>query len=143
MAKFITPYDTLLRVRRIEEDKAKAALAEANAAQRAAQTVLSTRVQEYPKVVRPPDAETDLSGFQRHHAVAQAAASSVTLARQCLEDAQETTVQARGDVRTASMRTQGLERLVERAREERFAEMLTVDQRAAEESATRRKKGRR
>lgn len=143
MAKFSTPYDTLLRVRRIEEDKAKAGLAIANGAQRSAQTHLDDRVNEYPSLVRPPDAETDLGGFRRHHALAEAAAASVTQARQRVEEAQTATEEARGVVRTAAMRTQGLERLVDRAREERFAEMLTADQRAAEESATRKKKGRR
>lgn len=142
MAKFTTPYDTLLHVRRIEEDKAKAALAEANVAERTARGLLAARTAEYPTVVRYPDAETDVAGFRRHHAIAHAAASSVTQAHRGVEEAREATGQALGGVRAASTRTQGLERLVERARDKRLDELLTADQQAAEESATRRKKGR-
>ncbi|MDO5629450.1 MAG: flagellar FliJ family protein [Mobilicoccus sp.] len=143
MAKFSTPYDTLLRVRRIEEDRAKAEMATAAIAERHARGVLDTRLGEYPDLVRPPDAETTLADFRRHQASADAAASSVTLARSAVESAHEQTESARDELRQAAMRTQGLERLVERAHQERFAEMLDADQLAAEESASRRKKGRR
>lgn len=136
MAKFRTPYDTLLRVRRIEEDKAKAGLAEANGAERAARAAFAARVEEYPRLIAPPNDETDLGGFRRHQVRARAAAESVTLARQRVESAADQTNQARDVVRVASMRTQGLERLVDRAREERQREILTADQRTAEESAT-------
>lgn len=142
MAKFSTPYDTLVHVRRIEEDKAKAALSEANLAERTASGLLATRMQEYPTAVCPPDAETDVASFRRHHSIAHAAASSVTQAHRGVEEAREATGQALSAVRAASTRTQGLERLVERARDKRLDELLTADQRAAEESATRRKKGR-
>ncbi|GMA38266.1 hypothetical protein [Mobilicoccus caccae] len=143
MAKFTTPYDTLLRVRRIEEDKAKAEMASASHAQRAAQATLESREAAYPDLVRPPDAETALRDFRRHQESAEAAAASVTQARQANESAYEQLESARTLLQEAAMRTQGLERLVDRAREERFREMLDADQRAAEESASRKKKGRR
>jgi len=143
MAKFKTPYDTLLRVRRIEEDRAKAEMATASIAEREAAGTLERRRADYPRLVRPPDAETPLVDFRRHQVSAEAAAASVTQATQAYESAHEQTESAREALRAAAMRTQGLERLVERAREERLAEMLDADQRTAEESASRKKKGRR
>ena len=143
MAKFTTPYDTLLRVRRIEEDRAKAEMATAAMAEREAAGILAQREADYPALVRPPDAETELVDFRRHHVAAEAAAASVTQATSALESAHEQSESARGALRAAAMRTQGLERLVERAREERLAEMLNADQRTAEESASRKRKGRR
>lgn len=142
MAKFKTPYDTLLRVRRIEEDRAKAEMATASHTEREAQATFADRVEAYPTLVRPPDAETDLVGFRRHHQTSQAAASSVTQAAQAAESAHEQVESAREALRAAAMRTQGLERLVDRAHEERFAQMLRADQRTAEESVSRKKKGR-
>lgn len=143
MPAFRTPYDTLLRVRRIEEDRAKAEMAGASLAERDAAGTFEQRRTDYPRLVRPPDAETDLVHFRRHHVSAEAAAASVTQARQALESAHEQTESARNALRAAAMRTQGLERLVDRAREERLAEMLVADQKAAEESASRKRKGRR
>ncbi|WP_040157710.1 flagellar FliJ family protein [Mobilicoccus massiliensis] len=143
MPKFTTPYDTLLRVRRIEEDRAKAEMAGAAVAEREAAAVLARRENDYPELVRPPDAETTYDEFRAHHRMAEAAAASVTQARQAVESAHEQTESAREALRAAAMRTQGLERLVDRAREERFAEMLDADQRTAEESASRKRKGRR
>lgn len=143
MAKFTTPYDTLLRVRRIEEDRAKAEMAQAAIAEREAVGTLQRREDDYPALVRPPDAETALVDFRRHQVSAEAAAASLTQARQAAESAHEQTESAREALRAAAMRTQGLERLVERAREERLTEMLNADQRTAEESASRKKKGRR
>lgn len=142
MAKFKTPYDTLLRVRRIEEDKAKGEMALAMHAHRDAVRTLEVRREEYPSVVAPPDSETDLGGFRRHVARAEAAAASVTQAAAAVDSAAEHVDSAREAVKQAAMRTQGLERLVQRAKEERFAEMLEADQRTAEESMTRKKKGR-
>jgi len=137
VAKFRTPYDTLLRVRRIEEDKAKAALAEANMARRAAAEQLDARREEYVAAAAAAsvtNGETAVGGFMlaRHHA--EAAAASVGIAATDVEKADETRLLAVEDARVARMRTQGLEKLVERAKEARMDEMLAADQRTAEES---------
>lgn len=134
MAKLKTPYDTLLRVRRIEEDKAKAALAVANHAQRAAAAVLQDRHEYYTSTTAPPDGETDLGAFRRAVAHGAAAAQAVGIAAEALESSRLTTQEAIEATRLASMRTQGLEKLVDRAREARMQEMLAADQRTAEES---------
>lgn len=140
MAKFSTPYDTLLRVRRIEEDKAKAALASANAGQREAAARLEASREAYVHAARAPHGETDLAAFTAHRRHAQAAAGAVGLARTEVEKAEEAKADAVDVVRQASMRTQGLERLVERAKQQRMDEMLAADQRTAEESMAGKKR---
>ena len=134
MARFRTPYDTLLRVRRIEEDKAKAALAGANHAHRAAQTDLESRHEHFSQTVAVPDGEMDVSAFQRRLAHTQFAAQGVGWGRAEVEKTGEARTVAVEATRLASLRTQGLEKLVDRAKEAREAEMLAADQRTAEES---------
>ncbi len=142
MAKFRTPYDTLLRVRRIEEDKAKGELAVANRAQREAAAALESRREYYSSISQLPRGETDLGGFRRRVAHGVAAAQAVGIAAHSLEQAQRTTQSAISTVRRAAMRSQGLERLVDRAKEARWREMLAADQRSAEESMTGKHRGR-
>ena len=48
--------------------------------------------------------------------------------------AEEDAAEARGDVAKARIKSQGLERLVDKVREAAFVEMLAADQRTAEES---------
>lgn len=136
MPKFSTPYDTLLRVRRIEHDKAKAELAAANHAHRQAQTGLDLRRTHYGSAVGSPDGEMDLVAFRGRLAHTTAAAQAVGLARAEVEKSAEARLAAVETTRQASMRTQGLEKLVERAKEAREQEMLAADQRTAEESMT-------
>lgn len=136
MPKFTTPYDTLLRVRRIEEDKAKAELAAANHARRQAQAGLDARRSHYSSAVSGPDGEMALAAFRGRLAHRTAAAQAVGWARAQVEKCEEARLVAIEATRQASMRTQGLEKLVERAKEVRTAEMLAADQRTAEESMT-------
>ncbi|WP_226346423.1 hypothetical protein [Agilicoccus flavus] len=135
MPKFTTPYDTLLRVRRIEEDKAKAALAEANlGARRAEQALLDRREHYQRQAASLPHGETDLGGFLAAAARGTAAAKAVDAARADVETADAARGVAVRATLAASQRTQGLERLVERAKQVRVEEMLAADQRTAEES---------
>lgn len=142
MAKFTTPYDTLLRVRRIEEDRAKAALAVANQARRDAQARLESRQDAYGRAAVPTNGETDLVSFRGQVAHLEAAARSVVIAGTDVETADRSRAVAVEATRQASMRTQGLERLVDRAREARMQEMLAADQRTAEESMAGKRPGR-
>ena len=134
MATFRTPYDTLLRVRRIEEDTAKAALAAANHARREAQARLQAGLGHYGDARHLPDGETGVAAFLGRLAHARSAAQEVQLAGSAVEQADGARAEALEGVREASMRSQGLERLVERAQEAHLHEMLAADQRAAEES---------
>lgn len=135
MAKFTTPYDTLLRVRRIEEDRAKAGLAEANAHSRAAQQRLESARTVHRDAMDRPRSETSLDGFMREALRGQRLAQSVVWASYEVETAEVARQEAIGVVTRASQKTQGLEKLVDRAKDERFQQMLAADQQVAEESS--------
>ena len=146
MPKFATPYDTLLRVRRIEEDRAKARLAEANVAARSAAQALEHRRVGYAVAaagsVAASHAETTVDELRRSTAHATALARAVGHAAAGVEKADAARTVEIEASRVAAMRTQGLERLVERARQAREQELLAADQRTAEESmAGRRGRG--
>lgn len=124
---------TLLRIRNLEEDLAKGALARANAATRAAQARLEQTIEVYEERVAPPES-TDVADFRRRLAMNASAAAMVRGAERGVLDAHESAASARDDVKAARVRSQGLERLVERVDSEAFAELLAADQRTAEES---------
>lgn len=135
--------DTLLRIRRLEEDLAKGALARANAAARAASAQLDRAQETYRHEVRPPES-CDVAQFRAHLAHSNSAAAMVRGAERGVLQAEADTTAALSTVRAARVRSQGLERLVDKVREAAVAEMLAADQRTAEESrAGQTKKGRR
>lgn len=134
---------TLLRIRRLEEDLAKGELAAANAATRAAHERLALSRGRYEREVTPPTS-CDVNAFRAHLAHSTAAAALVRGAERGTEVAEEDVADARGKVTIARVKSQGLERLVERVEAAAFAEMLAADQRTAEESrASIYSKGRR
>lgn len=132
--------DTLLRIRRLEEDQAKAKLAAANLAEREAQELLDRRRATYREQNLTP-AEGDPTAFLRSRATGAALGAGIVSAEQRCESTAAATEESRDAMRVARMRTQGLERLVERAAQARFQEMLAADQRTAEESRAGKKSG--
>jgi flagellar protein FliJ len=135
--------DTLLRIRRIEEDLAKGRLATAYQAARAAQARLDEINGRYDEsTASEADPAASPSGatkqsFLRRHQEVTALAQGVMIAGHRVVEAGEDVVQEREGVRTTSMRVEGLERLVDRARQAQDAETLAADQRTAEESRAR------
>lgn len=125
--------DTLLRIRKLEEDLAKGELAKANAATRAAYQRLDRSREVYEREVRPPET-TDVNGFRAHLAHMNSVAGMVRGAERGIEAAEDEAAAARGVVKAARIKSQGLERLVDKVREAAFTEMLAADQRTAEES---------
>lgn len=125
--------DTLLRIRKLEEDLAKGELAKANAATRAAQARLERSRATYEHEVRPPES-CDVAGFRAHLAHMNSVAGLVRGAERGVDLAIEEAGLARGKVAAARVKSQGLERLVDKVRDAAFAEMLAADQRTAEES---------
>jgi hypothetical protein len=125
--------DLLLRVRRIEEDQAKAVLAHANDHARRAVADLDRARRDYAAAPAPVDG-VDSAAFLRRQSAAVAAAASVMAADHRRVDAAEQAGQARSAALAASTRSQGMERLLERADQARLADFLAADQRAAEES---------
>lgn len=140
--------DTLLRVRRIEEDRAKAALAAARAEQRRAEARVAAAGETYRAIAdggaREPGSGAALTSFRHQVSLAAAAAKSLRHAGIEQEERSATTEQALDEVRVAAMRSEGLQRLVDRAAQEREQEILAADQRTAEESmAGKKARGRR
>ena len=134
--------DTLLRIRRLEEDLAKAELAAANRGEREAQEHLRNRLECY-RVSDHGSEATDPTAFLRLRAAGAALGASIVQAEQRQEAATAASEQSRAAMRVARMRTQGLERLAERATHAWSQERLAAEQRAAEESVARKKTGRR
>lgn len=132
--------DTLLRIRRLEEDLAKVKLAAANLAEREAEAYLEQRRADYQRTdLAVVDVDVDAGTFLRSRALGAALGAGIVAAEQGCESAAEASEESRGTMRVARMRTQGLERLVERAKQARFEEMLSADQRTAEESRAGKK----
>lgn len=125
--------DTLLRIRKLEEDLAKGELATANAATRTAHRRLEQSTATYQREVSPPQT-CDVTGFRAHLAHMNSVAGMVRGAQRGVETAEEEAGLARGKVAQARTKSQGLERLVDKVRDAAFAEMLAADQRTAEES---------
>ncbi|QQR99524.1 MAG: hypothetical protein IPK37_10795 [Austwickia sp.] len=125
--------DTLLRIRKIEEDLAKGELAQANAATRTAYARLEHSKATYEREATPPET-CDVTGFRAHLAHMNSVAGMVRGAERGVDTAEEEAGLARGKVARARIKSQGLERLVDKVRDAAFAEMLAADQRTAEES---------
>ncbi|WP_116115074.1 hypothetical protein [Austwickia chelonae] len=124
---------TLLRIRRLEEDLAKGELAAANARIRAAHERLSTAQESYQREVTPPES-CDVNRFRAHLAHSTSAAAMVRGAERGITAAESEADEVRDKVRLARIKSQGLERLVDRVDAAAFAESLAADQRTAEES---------
>jgi len=139
--------DTLLRVRRIEEETGRGRLAAAAHAERAARGVLEAASREYAVAtdgVAPhdthavdvvPSALRDFLGTRRRH---EALAGTVRVAGAGVTQAQSASDTARTAWSAAAMRLAALERLDERGREADRLARLATDQRTAEESASGR-----
>jgi len=154
--------DTLLRVRRIEEETGRGHLAAAAHAERAARGLLEEASHEYAVattgvatavdaaavdaidgVARTgtdlvdvvPTALSAFLGTRRRH---EALAGTVRVAGAGVTQAQSTSDMARTAWSAAAMRLSALERLDERGREADRLARLATDQRTAEESASGR-----
>lgn len=127
--------DTLLRIRTIEEDRAKATFGAALSAQRAAEERREELVADYESMVTAPAAPVfDAGGFARHQASRTAMALAIMQAARACVDEAERVAEASAALAVASRRTQGLEKLIDRAAQAHEAEILAADQRTAEES---------
>jgi hypothetical protein len=138
--------DTLLRVRRIEEETGRGRLAAAAHAERAARGVLEAASREYAVATDAapqhtdavdvvPAALPDFLGTRRRH---EALAGTVRVAGAGVTQAQSASDMARTAWSAAAMRLAALERLDERGREAGRLARLAADQRTAEESASGR-----
>lgn len=127
---------TVLRVRQIQEDLRKADLARALVTAAAAEGDARAAQQRYDASVGTPDPQAAAS-FRAAREQVGARARHVARTRATYELAVGDTERARVVLTEARTRTSGLERLVDRARDDRYRELLAAEQRQADESASR------
>lgn len=133
--------ETVLRVRRIQEDLRQAELAAAALAVRAREADHERSAELYAS--RSPLARADAATFVGQARRSLALADRLADAAAHHAAALEQQAQARQELTAAAVRSAGLQRLVDRARGRHRDAQMTSDQRVAEESATARKAGRR
>ena len=130
--------NTLLRVRRIQEETTRGRLAGWVSAERRAQQVLEQAHERYAAPAAEPLALTTLEGFMAARRHLGSLAGSVRAADRRVDEATEVTFLARHDWSEAAKRMAALERLEDRAREASTTERLAADQRTSEESTSAR-----
>ena len=122
MKKFRFRLESVLRVRRIQEDQARAGLLNANAAAREAAHVVDARVARYHELARPAGLQAEPE-FEKTLFTLDAAAGAVDVAREQQLHALATVAERRADWSDASMRVAALERLEDRQRAEHRVEV--------------------
>lgn len=129
--------ETVLRVRRVAEEQARAQLMVANRDVMRAATEMHNRSDRYDTLPRPTGAQTraevDDLIFTLDHA-----AHAVTWSRAAHTAAVARADYARSEWAAAEQRVRALERLEERAREAHATEVRRADDRLADELATTR-----
>lgn len=124
---------TLLRVRRIQEERARAEVGRAAEGQRGARDILEAALAGYAALGGTPTQQTRQDFVaERNHL--QALAGSVQVARARALDVDLEMARARARWSDAAMRVSAVERLEEREQAARRQARLDADQRAAEES---------
>lgn len=118
MKRYDFRLENVLRVRKIQEDQAKAALQTANAQRTIAEQELAGRVEHYEN--RPPQAEgnQNISRFLLDRWLGETMARGIGDAEDTLEVASTQVDDRRHDWSQAAMKVSALERLDERGREE-------------------------
>ena len=126
--------NTLLRVRRIEEELTRARLGAAATAESVAVQGVSLARAEYDS--RPESQPEGVAAdFLRGRSRAEARAAALSHATARLAHASQETGVARDRWSDAAMRMTAIERLDERAREQARLEQLAADQRVSEETS--------
>lgn len=128
MKKFRFRLDPVLRVRRIEEERAKIRLMEANAVARHTASVVESRLHAYLTAPRP-DAVMTLEEFDRARFLLEAAATSVESARVAHRDALDVVDQCRVDWLERKQQVGAVERLEERKRDEHMIDIRRAEDR--------------
>jgi flagellar export protein FliJ len=121
LKKFRFRLHSVLRVRRIQEDLARARLLNANAAAREAEQMVDARLAHYHELDRPAGRQLEpvFTGTWAH---LDHAAGAVDVAREQRIEALALVAERRADWSEASMRVAALERLEDRQRAEHAVE---------------------
>jgi flagellar protein FliJ len=132
MKKFAFRLQSVLRVRRIQEDQAKARLLNANAAAREAERVVDARVARYYDMARPEGTQVEPE-FARTWFSLDTAAGAIELANGQRVEALAHVAERRSEWSAASMRVAALERLEERQRAEHAVEAQRDEDRTTDD----------
>jgi flagellar FliJ protein len=132
MKKFRFRLDQVLRVRRVQEDQAKAALMGANHAARQAAVQVETRLAEYTTRGFPSGPQS-YEQFEHSLFMLDSAAGAVDVARVAHRDALEVVADRRVDWTGARRRVAALERLEDRRRDEHALEMRRAEDRLVDD----------
>ena len=131
--------NTLLRVRRIQEEIRRGRLAGEVAAERRTQQALEQAQEGYlARTAEYPVEPESVSDFIAQRRYAGALAGAVWAAGISVDAAAQVTVVARHDWSEAAMRMAALERLEDRAHEAASTKRLAAEQRTSEESSSAR-----
>jgi flagellar FliJ protein len=132
LKRFRFRLEQVLRVRRLQEDMARAALMHAHREARLAAERLNARIAEYGDAPRP-NGEQPLETFNRVHFDLDNAAGAITVARAGYEHTLRVVDDRRVDWAAARQRVAALERLEARRREEHEVEARRADDRLVDD----------
>ncbi|MFZ4583724.1 MAG: hypothetical protein ACOYNI_00665 [Acidimicrobiia bacterium] len=127
MKKYRFPLATVLRVRRIEEERAKAELLRANRETHDAEVVVETRTQHLRALPTPADADSP-GALRGQHDQGMIAAASASFAASALVAKRAAAAARRSEWADAQMRVNALERLDDRMREGHAVEVVRAEQ---------------
>ncbi len=140
MKRFRFRLEQVLRVRRIQEDRERAALLAANRAAHEAAMRVEASLAEYRTRSFPEGAQT-YEAFERALFMLDTAASAVELSRRAHRDALAVVEQRRAEWIEARRRVQALERLEERRRAEHELENRRAEDRLVDDLVVARHAG--
>jgi flagellar FliJ protein len=132
LKRFRFRLEQVLRVRRLQEDMARAALQMAHRQARTAADAVNARIEEYSAAARPDGAQT-YDNFNRMQSHLDNAAGSITVARGVYVDALGAVDERRAEWAAARQRVAALERLETRRRDEHAIEVRRAEDRLVDD----------
>jgi flagellar export protein FliJ len=132
LKRFRFRLEQVLRVRRLQEDLARAALMHANNDARAAADRVNARIAEYTAASRPGGAQSyDTFNLMQSHL--DNAAGAITVARAAYRQSLEAVEERRAEWAAARQRVAALERLEQRRRDEHAIEVQRAEDRMVDD----------
>ena len=132
MKRFRFRLEQVLRVRRLQEDMARAALMHALREARAAADVVNARIEDYAAAARPNGAQS-YDAFTLIQSHLDNAAGAITIARAGYRLALDVVDDRRAEWAAAQQRVAALERLEERRRDEYAVEFRRAEDRLVDD----------
>lgn len=138
MKRYRFRLEQVLRVRRIEEERALAALLDAERRTVAADTTVAAELARYRAVATPGDGAAPTVGFLAERSRAGATAATLLAAGHAAAAARTEAASSRQGWQTAAQRVSALERLDERRRADHALESARDEERSTDDLVTGR-----